>query len=232
METLEARGYGAAADTEKARADAAAARQAVVQSELDLGNTKISSPVACVILTRTVNPGEITRLDQEIFELGPVEQVYLVAEVSTDKTRFVTLGTPAEVSIDSFPGELFKGEVVKIDARASVVTRTFSAYIRIDNPKLRLKPGVTGYARLDRTHSALAVPSVAVLNPTGDKAIVFVVDGNRRAHIREIQPGLAAEGMTEILGGLEEGEKVVTVGQLELRDGDRVAINPTSRWQP
>lgn len=230
METLEQRGYGAAADTEAAREVAAAARQVVVQSEIDLGNTKIVSPVGAVVLTRTVNPGEITSIGQEIFEIGPIEQVYMVAAVPTDKTGFVTLGMEAEVSIDSFPGEIFKGRVVKIDAVSSVTTRTFSAYIRIENPGLRLRPGVTGYARLDRSHSTLAAPSVAILNPVGDKATLFVVDSQNRARIREVRPGLMSDGMTEILEGLGEGEKVVTVGQLELHDGDRVTINRSGPW--
>jgi RND family efflux transporter MFP subunit len=230
METLEQRGYGSAADTETARLADAAARQVVVQSQIDLGNTRITAPVASVILTRTVNPGEITNLGEEVFELGPIEQVYMVAEVSTDKTGFVALDMPAEVSIDSFPGEIFKGRVVKIDAVASVTTRTFAAFIRIDNPGLRLRPGVTGYSRLERSHSALAVPSVAILNPVGDKATLFIVDRQNRARIREVRPGLMADGMTEILDGLEEGEKVVTVGQLELHDGDPVTINRSGPW--
>jgi membrane fusion protein (multidrug efflux system) len=230
MQTLEARGYGAATDTEKAATDAVAAKQVVVQSEIDYGNTKITAPVGSVVLTRTVNPGEVTSVGEELFELGPIEQIYCVADVPTDKMGFVSLGTVAEVSIDSFPGEVFKGEIVKIDARASVTTRTFAAYIRIPNPDLKLKPGVTGYARLERTHTALAVPSVAILNPVGDKATVFVVDGENRAHIREIRPGLMADGWTEVLEGLQEKERVVSVGQLELHDGDRVTVNRSGPW--
>jgi len=230
METLEERGYGAATDTETARQTATAARQVVVQSEIDLGNTKIVAPVGSVVLTRTVNPGEITSIGEEVFELGPIEQVYMVAAVPTDKTGFVTLGMGADVEIDSFPGEIFKGVVVKIDAVASVTTRTFSAYIRINNSDLRLRPGVTGYARLERSHSTLAVPSVAILNPVGDQATVFIVDGDSHARIREVRPGLMADGMTEILDGLEEGDKVVTVGQLELHEGDRVTVNRSGPW--
>ena len=230
METLEARGYGAPSATEEARANAAAAQEAVVQAEVALDETVTKAPVSSVILNRNVNPGEITALDEPLFVLGPIEKVDMVAEVSTDKTGYVTLGTPAEVSVDSFPGEVFRGQVVKIDARAVVTTRTFGAYIRIANPDLRLKPGVTGYARFVKTHTALAIPSVAVLNPVGDKATVIVVDSGSRARIREIRPGIMADGMTEVLDGLQKGERVVTVGQLELRDGDRVSVNISGPW--
>lgn len=230
MATLEQRGYGAASDTELARAAAVAAREVEVQSKIDLGNTRIVAPVDSVILTRTVNPGEFTSIGEEVFELGPIAQVYMVAAVPTDKMGFVSLGMEAEVSIDSFPGEIFKGVVVKIDAVSSVVTRTYSAYIRINNPDLRLRPGVTGYARLDRAHGALAVPSVAILNPVANQATVFIVDGDSRARIREVRPGLMSDGMTEILDGLKPGDKVVTVGQLELHDGDHVTINRSGPW--
>ena len=230
METLEARGFGAPSATEEARAAAAAAVQVMVQSQIDLDNTVVKAPVPAVVLLRNVNPGEITKIDQELFMLGPIEKVDMLAEVSTDKTGYVTLGTPAEVNVDSFPGEVFHGSVVKIDARASVTTRTFNAYVRINNPDLRLKPGVTGYARFVKTHTALAVPSVAVLNPVEDRATVFVVDAGNRAHIREIRTGLMADGMMEVLDGLKKGERVVTVGQLELREGDKVSINISGPW--
>jgi membrane fusion protein (multidrug efflux system) len=232
MQSLETAGYGAASDTELAREAAVSAQQVVVQSKIDLGNTKMTAPVDSVIMTRTVNPGEIPAVGLELFELGPIAQVYMVAAVPTDKMGFVNVGMQSDVSIDSFPGEIFKGVVVKIDAVASVVTRTFSAYIRIDNRDLRLRPGVTGYARLERSRSALAVPSVAIINPVGDQATVFIVDGDSRARIREVRPGLMADGMTEILDGLQKGDKVVTVGQLELHDGDHVVVNRSGPWNP
>jgi multidrug efflux pump subunit AcrA (membrane-fusion protein) len=74
------------------------------------------------------------------------------------------------------------------------------------------------------------VPSTAVLNPVGDRAIVFVVDKDNRAHIRGVRPGLMAGGMTELIDGVQEGEQVVTVGQQELRDNDRVLANQSAPW--
>ena len=230
MIQLEAKNYGSPADTEKARADAASAHQALVQAQIDLDNTQVKSPASAVVLTRTVNPGEITKLDQELFQLGTIESVMMVAEVSVDKIGFVHLGMRGEVGTDAFPGETFTGEVVKIEARVSALTRTFGVYIRIANKGLRLKPGVTGYARLGATHTALAVAGTALINPVEDRATVFVIDKNDIAHIRQVRRGLMVEGMVEILDGLQEGERVVTVGQLELRDNDRVRTNPSGPW--
>ena len=70
----------------------------------------------------------------------------------------------------------------------------------------------------------LAIPSVAIINPVKDKATVFVVDAQSIAHIREIKTGMVTEGFTEVVSGLNEGQSVVTVGQVNLRDGDTVRI--------
>jgi RND family efflux transporter MFP subunit len=230
MEALEKKGYGSLTDTEKARTDAVAAHQAVVQAEIDLANTKVRSPAVAVVLSRTVNPGENTAIGEQLFQLGTIDDVMMLAEVSEDQIGFVSLGMRGEVGTNAFPGETFVGSVVKIGGVVSTTTRTFGVYIRIGNKDLRLKPGVTGYARLVANHTGLVVISTAIINPVGDHATVFVVDQNSVAHIRQLRYGMRAEGLTQILDGLQEGERVVTVGQQELHEGDRVRANLSGPW--
>ena len=230
LEALLLKGYSSPADTEKARTDAVAARQGVVQAEIDLANTKIRSPAVAVVLSRTVNPGENTAIGEQLFQLGTIEDVMMLADVSETQIGFVSLGMRGEVGTNAFPGETFVGNVVKIAANVSATTRTFNVYIRIGNKDLRLKPGMTGYARLVADRTALAVISTALVNPVGDHATVFVVDQRSVAHIRQVRYGLMAEGLTEIKDGLQEGERVVTVGHQELKDGSRVRANLSRHW--
>jgi membrane fusion protein (multidrug efflux system) len=66
---------------------------------------------------------------------------------------------------------------------------------------------------------------VSLINPTGlQESSVFVLESGSTAKLRKVKVGVIAEGMTEILQGLKEGEQVVVVGQLALRDGDQVMI--------
>jgi hypothetical protein len=67
-----------------------------------------------------------------------------------------------------------------------------------------------------------AVPSIAINNPSGDRASVFVVDRRGHANLRKVGLGIVVNGMTEVTDGLNEGEKVVTVGQLYLNENDKV----------
>lgn len=230
MLAMQQKGFASAIEVETARTNKAAADEALVQAQLDLDYTRINAPAASIVLERGINPGEISSVGTVAFKLGIIEPVYMVAQVSEEKIGAVHMGMRGEVSTDGFPGVLFEGEVVKIDGKVNDTTRTFGVYLRISNHDLRLRPGITGYARLTNDRMALAVPSTAVINPVGDRAIVFVVGSDNRAHVREVRRGLMVGGMTELLDGVQEGEQIVTVGTQELRDNDRVAANQSAPW--
>jgi membrane fusion protein (multidrug efflux system) len=230
MQALMQRQFASAVDLEKARADEAAARDAMVRADIDLANTRIMSPVPAVVLERDINPGEITKLDQHLIVLGVLDPVMMVAQVSEDKLGSVYVSMQSAIGTDAFPGITFTGSVDKIDFRVNDTTRTFAVYIRLTNHDLRLTKGVTGFSRLESTRMALAIPATAVMNPVGDRSTVFVVAKDNRAHLREIRRGLIVEEMAEVLGGLEEGEQVVTVGQFDLRENDAVSVNHFAPW--
>jgi membrane fusion protein, multidrug efflux system len=230
MLAMQQKGFASMVEIERARTEKAAAEEALVEAQFNLTNTRITAPAAAIVLERAINPGEITSVGNEAFKLGIIQPLFMVAQVSQEKIGSVHLGMHGEVSTDGFPGVVFEGEVVKIDGRVNDTTRTFGVYIKIPNQDLRLIPGITGYARLMNQRMVLAIPSTAVINPVGDKAMVYVVDKDNRAHVREIRRGLLISGMTEVLDGLQEGEEVVTVGTQELRDNDRVVVNQSAPW--
>ncbi len=232
MEALFKEQFASDVELERARTDEATTREAVIQAEIDLANTRVLSPVPGVVLRRAINPGEITQVDQPLVDLGVLDPVMMVAQVSEDKSGSVRLGMRGEVGTDAYPGASFRGTVAKIDSRVNDATRTFGVYIRLANHHLALKDGVTGYARLESTRIALAVPSTAVMNPVGDHATVFVVGKDNKAHLREIRRGLMVGGMTEVLQGLQKKDQVVTVGQFDLHDNDMVSTNHFAPWNP
>jgi len=224
-------------DVEKAEMALAEARDALAkaqldfeQAKIDLENVEMRAPIDCIVLERLVNPAETTHKDQLVMRLGALDPVLVAPKITEEKIYSVNLGLPAETSFPAFPGEVFQGKVVKVDPNIDPVTRTFTTYVELENPELRLKPGLSGFARIRRrAEGSLAVPSIALINPTGDQASVFVVDGDGQAHLRRVRSGIVANAMTEILDGLKEGEDVVTVGQLNLRDNDKVHTTSRSK---
>ena len=216
----------------EARQDLAKAKLTLRQAELDLEHVKYVSPIDGIVLERLVNPGESTHRDQIVLKLGSLNTVYMTAKITEEKMHSIQVGLDAEVAFPAFPGENFSGKVVKIDPNIDPVTRTFTAYVEIKNTDLRLKPGLSGFVRIRRSiQNVIAIPSIAIMNPSGEQATVYVVNDDGRANLRKIRPGVVVNAMTEIVSGLKEGEKVVTVGQLYLQENDKVHTTSRSNSQ-
>jgi RND family efflux transporter MFP subunit len=215
----------AQAALEEANTNLRQAQEKLLQARKDLQQTALTSPVSGIVMERLINAGETARPAQKLFTLGRIDQVLVVANFAEERVSEIHPGQAATVTLTAFPNDVFNGKVVKIKPVTDPKTRTFLVYTQVKNPKLRLKPGLTAFMRLKREHETLAVPSVSLINPTGvQESSVFVLESGSTAKLRKVKVGVVAEGMTEILQGLKEGEQVVVVGQLALRDGDQVMI--------
>ena len=236
---LEKKSMGTPLDLEKAEIALADAKQdlaksmlSLKQAEIDLEHSSVKAPLDGIVLERLVNPGESTHRDEVLLKLGSLNTIMVAAKFTEEKMHSVQLGLAAETAFPAFPGEVFAGKVVKIDPNIDPTTRTFTTYVEIQNADLRLKPGLSGFVRIRRSvKDALAVPSIAVMNPSGEQASVFVVNDSGHANLRKVRPGIIVNAMTEIISGLQEGEKVVTVGQLYLKENDKVHSTSRSNVQ-
>lgn len=202
----------------------ASAKSQVERAELDLDYSIVKSPVDGIVLDRLINPGEISKIDTPMLAIGITKNIYLAAHVPEEKISYTHLKQEAEVMLNSFFGEVFRGEITKIDPTTDPKTRTFLAFIKIPNNNMRLTPGLTGFARIKNYRTSLAVPSASVVNPVGEAATVFTIGPNSTAHIRRVKTGVSAGGFTEITGGVKEGEQVITAGIQYLKDGDSIEI--------
>lgn len=231
IEKLKAKGMATELEVIDAKVDLASKQSALesskvqlLQSQMDLESTLVTSPVDGIVLARFVNANERVNVNQILMQLGNLEKVYLLAQVQEESISNIHQGQPTEVFFAAFPTTTFKGTVERIDPRIDPKTRAFTAYIAVDNPNRTLKPGLTGFARVTLQKTALAVPTTAVINPFGESARIFVVNAENRAILTPVRVGMEASGMMEIVSGLNEGDTVVSVGTVDLRDKDKVAV--------
>jgi hypothetical protein len=126
--------------------------------------------------------------------------------------------------VDAFPGETFTGRIARVSPVLDPATRTAPIEIEIPNPNFRLKPGM--YARVgittDIKKDALVVPVNAVIDLGGRRGVFQ--PRNESAIFRSVQVGTEQSEYVEILGGLAEGDTVITTGAGALRDGDRITL--------
>ena len=196
-----------------------------LQAEKDYRDTSLVSSVSGIVMERAVNAGEIPRAMQVLLSIGRIDHVLVETMVDEASMGDIHLHQSAEINFSAFPDETFQGEVVRIKPVADPETQSFLVFVKTANPHLRLKPGLSSFVRILTKHRVPAVPSVAIVNPIGggDNA-VFVVGKDNVARLRRVKVGVIAEGMTEIRENLSSEDKVVVVGQYNLRDGDKVRI--------
>jgi RND family efflux transporter MFP subunit len=201
------------------------AEEELFRAKKELQAATVVSPVAGIIMDRQINAGETPRLYQPLFTIGQIDQVLVAAQVSEDRIGDIHVKQAATVTLHAFPHDEFSGEIVKVKPVTDPKTRTLVVYAKVANPDLKLKPGLSSFVRIKREYQGLAVPSIALISPTGlRESAVFVVENGAVARLRRVRVGATADGMTQIVDGLAPGEMVVTVGQLHLRDADQVRI--------
>lgn len=224
LDDNEARYQAALAQLDLARAQTTQSKARLDELRINLSNTVITSPVNGFVSKRNVDPGAFVSQQTPVADVVDITRVRLVANVVEKDLKELESGNNTRVQVDAFPGETFAGRIARVSPVLDPATRTAPIEIEIPNPNYRLKPGM--YARVGITtqtkKQALVLPSSAVVDLGGRRGIFQLQ--NEVAVFRTVTVGSEQGTLVEILGGLAEGDEVISTGAGALRDGDRVAI--------
>lgn len=219
-----ARYQSAQAQLDLARAQAVQSKARLDELNINMANTVITSPVNGFIARRLVDPGASVGQNAPVVEVVDISRVRLVANIVERDLEQLESGDPTRVQVDAYPGETFTGRIARVSPVLDPATRTAPIEVEIPNPDARLKPGM--YARvgitMDTKKDALVLPSDAIADLGGRRGVFQVQGGN--AVFRTVQVGSEQGYLVEILGGLSEGDEVITTGARALRDGDPVVV--------
>ncbi len=194
-------------------------------AEQQLLDTEIRTPVAGVVVARSVEVGLAVAPGVQLFRI--VDQSTLNADVDLPGTDFgrVVPGTSATVVVDAYPEEEFQGLVSVVNPMVDQSTRTFRIRVKVSNPTAKLVDGMFVRVRFSMdTRTALAVPRDALRQiPGSGTYYVFVVEG-KNARKRTVEIGAINDQYAEVMDGLLEGDTVVTSGAGRLRSGTKVNV--------
>ena len=145
----------AATDEQVAAAEArvAQAKAALEALRLQRARMALTAPQDGLVLVRQVSPGEVVAPGAPLLTLGRLQEVLLVLYVPEGELARVRVGQRVLVSVDSYPGRTFAGEVVHIADEAEFTPRNvatqeervntfFAVRVRLPNPDGALKPGM------------------------------------------------------------------------------------------
>ncbi|MEW6617823.1 MAG: efflux RND transporter periplasmic adaptor subunit [bacterium] len=198
------------------------------EQELEL--SRVIAPGSGTIILNRVTEGTEVETGSELFLLADMSS--LIAKVVVDEADIekVKIGQKVEISGESFAPLMLSGVVEKIGAYAYQSERGFpgiEVICRINLNKevaklLILESSCIAKIIIEEKENALCIPSIALL-ANEKETQVFVVD-NSQVHLKKVKIGIITQDLVEITDGLKEGEKVVTIGSLDLQPGDYVKI--------
>lgn len=174
------------------------------------------APVSGIVIEKNVVQGQAIQAGQMLYTIADLSDVWIEAELREADAGSVRRGSNATVELAAFPGRPLTGRVQYVYPTLAPESRTLKARIAVSNPDGRLKPGMYATVQLSTpTQTALTVPSSAVLR-TGERSVVFVDVGGGVLVPHEIVVGRGAGDQSEVLSGLEAGQRVVTSAQFLL----------------
>lgn len=152
---------------------------------------------------------------QTLFELASLDPVWLVVDYPQTQAQTLTAGSEIIATSASWPGEQFRGRVSELLPQLETTTRTLKARIVLENAQQKLKPGMfltVTQPQAQKQPAVMVIPEEAVVS-TGTASRVLLASGEGHFQPVTVTTGRTAQGWTEVLSGLKEGDEVVTSGQ-------------------
>jgi len=231
----------ASVDTARSKRDTALA--AVKKIEAVIAQKTIKAPLSGRLGIRKVERGQYVSPGMTLVTmqaLDPMRVDFPMPEQTIGKLR---VGQDIEITVDAFPGQVFKGEIESLDARVAQDTRTLLVRGSLPNPTLRLLPGMFAnvVVLVGEPRDVVTVPRTAVTYSLYGDSIYVVkpaeaaapgggaapADGERKllADRRFVKTGEARDDRVAVVSGIAAGEEVVTTGQLKLNPGAAIRID-------
>ncbi len=193
-------------------------------ASLELDYTQIRAPIDGVISERYIKLGNTLSVDDPTFRVTSLDPLVAYLFVPEREFQNIRAGQPVGLDIDALDGPPIIASVTRVSPIVDPVTGTFKITIEIYDDERRIKPGM--FARIgvvyDTHVNALQVPRSALVEDLGETSVFVVEDGI--AIRRIVETGFSDTGMIEIVSGIEDGDEIITAGQVGLQPDARVEI--------
>ena len=203
-------------------------------ARFQLSRTVIKAPFSgkIGILKGATHPGNVVQPNTELVYLVDNSKIKVEFLIPAKYIEDIAVGQAVEVTLEAFPNKVFSGAVEAIDSAIDTKNHSILVKAVIPNDDRVLQHGMLANVTLiTGEKSNVIVISDDSLDREGQHEFVWTIDEKYRAYRRPVITGAKSENGVEIVTGLQEGDKVVTSGQIRLQDGTKVKIlneqNPT-----
>lgn len=201
------------------------AKLALETAYITLGKLNITAPFKGVIVALPYNtPGVEVASGTSIAGIMDYSKMYVETQFPENTLTKLAVGQPVHITNYNIKSDTLKGVLTQLSPAINEETRTFSGYIVIDNPELKLRPGMFAKAEVVtvRKDSVLSIPKDIIKHRRGGSIVYTVERSNAEEKI--ITTGISDDKFVEVEKGLEPGDKIVIKGYEWLRNRSKVKV--------
>ncbi|MHB8929240.1 MAG: efflux RND transporter periplasmic adaptor subunit [Melioribacteraceae bacterium] len=178
----------------------------------------VRAPFDGTLISGEVRLGEFVDVGKEFFVLANLQNIWILADVFESDLPLLREGMTGDISITTFPDEVYKGKLTRIYDVVEPSSRTIKARFEVANYYNKLKPEmfVDVLVASKLGGSNLKIKSTALLKEK-ESSYVFVAVNDTTFQKRNVVAGRETKDFTEIKSGINPGEKIVTRGTFYLK---------------
>jgi HlyD family secretion protein len=243
LDTSETNHQSATAQLSASKAQAEQARAALDFAEINLRYAKIVSPVDGTVISRNVDVGQTVAASFQTPTLFNIAQDLTKMQIDTNVDEAdigkIKVDQSVEFTVDAYPDMTFMGKVSEVRSSPTTIQNvvTYDVVVKVDNPELKLKPGMTANVAivLADKKGALRIPNAALrFRPAerGKEASaqkgtgVWVLENMKPKRI-SVALGITDGNYTEILSGdVKEGYEVIVEATGGVKKTDTPPMGP------
>ncbi|MEN9224023.1 MAG: efflux RND transporter periplasmic adaptor subunit [Thermostichus sp. DRC_bins_24] len=208
---------------QQTQAQIAQAQADLAQRQSRVADTEVRAPFAGIVVQRFAEIGSFVAPTTAASDataassssiLALAQGIEVRAEVPEAQIAQVQVGQPVEIRSLAYPDQVVQGRVKRI-APATVVVREVTVFRVLVEPEpgvdfLRTGMNVSVDFIGDPQPQALTIPSVALIYEQGQEGVILLDPQSQRPVYRQVETGITQSGLTQILSGLEVGDRVFT----------------------
>ena len=225
---LQEKGLISEGDFERIQYDLEALEASFNLASLELDYTQIRAPITGVVSERYLKLGNTIKTGEPVFRVTSFEPLVAYMHVPEREFRQIAAGQPVNIEVDALTGSHVVATVTRVSPVVDPETGTFKITIELDGFSQGIKPGMFGRMSIvyDKHENVLQVPRSAIIETAND-TFVFVVEDDIGIR-KPVEIGFSSKGMVEIVSGLSDGENVIIVGHVGLKnEASVVVVNST-----
>ncbi|MGR8931422.1 MAG: efflux RND transporter periplasmic adaptor subunit [Gammaproteobacteria bacterium] len=217
------------ADYDESKAALEQAQAAIEAKRTRIEKKQIRAPFSGELGIRKVSLGWYLKEGEAIVSLQQLDPINLDFTLPERHLQQLAVQQAVSATVQAYPGEVFSGRIIAVDPMVASGSRMLNIRAKLENIGKRLRPGMFVQVRIDLAQplSVLTLPDTAItFNPYGNSVfLIQETEAGLSVQSRQVVTGQTRSGRVEIVSGLNAGDRVVSAGQIKLRNGMPVSID-------